>query len=96
MTTEEITQWCRDWFAAHSNINERELYPPDMLKDFQKLIVWKKITPISIPKVGDEVWGPNRELLAVGPNLLLGDEHSRSWIGSGYTHFRPINPPFET
>jgi hypothetical protein len=57
---------------------------------------WTPITPDNLPKVGDEVWAIDRGLIE--PSELTSSSRTvptyGDWIKAGYTHFRPINPPF--
>lgn len=55
---------------------------------------WKKITPESLPKVGDEVFEfDSKECEAI--NCITEKRSYEGWKLNRYTHYRPINAPVE-
>ena len=54
---------------------------------------WKPITETSLPKIGDELWGPRAGLMKLPEGYAPMIPMMEDFTFAGWTHFRPINAP---
>ena len=54
---------------------------------------WKAITEESLPKTGDEIWGPRSGAMLLPPGYAPIIPMMNDFIFAGWTHYRTLTPP---
>lgn len=87
--------YVREWQLLIERIATAEQTIAELRAEVERLI-WKPITPESLPKLGDEVYGHDGKTGYPESVDIEDDYTAEEWVCDGYTHYRPSNYPAST